>query len=80
MLQNILIRQILIASALSLLCTGFVYVHGGKASDGSSAQTDAVQNTGIYENTGEADFKAPQPGTYKLPPIKPAGDGNVITH
>jgi len=75
------IRKLAFALAIAMLVTGgaVAFSHATKANEGDAGQ-GAVQNSGVYENTGEAEFDAPIPGSYELHPIKPAGDGNVLTH
>ena len=61
------------------LGSGAVYALGTGSKDDHIAGHEN-QNTGLYENSGEAEFKAPKPGSYTLHPIKPAGDGQVLNH
>ena len=71
-------KMVFALTALSLsICSSVAY---GDSGHGASAETNTSQNTGLYENTGEGDFTPPKPGTYRLPPIKSAGDGNVLDH
>ena len=52
--------------------------------DGTEPEAPAAKQpqslTTLFPRTEEFDFEAPVPGTYELPILKLAGDGNVIDH
>jgi len=44
-----------------------------------AGETPPTQTELSWGRTAEFDYDPPKPGTYTLPPIKPAGDGDVLT-
>ena len=66
--------------ALALIAIVLACGFGAAANEGHAPHKSAQENTGLYVNTGDEDFVPPMPGSYKLPPIKSAGDGDVLTH
>jgi protein SCO1/2 len=46
--------------------------------DKTRAARSAAVIARLFPRSEDHDFAAPQPGTYKLPVIKPAGDGEII--
>ncbi|MCK5619966.1 MAG: hypothetical protein KAJ17_11220, partial [Candidatus Krumholzibacteria bacterium] len=59
----------------------FVFVVFVMSADGEQAKSGEVQYRPELElgRTAQYDYDPPEPGTYHLPAVKPAGDGNVLT-
>jgi len=82
-------RRPLWAAGIALICTSLITPlllwggAGAAAADdhASVSQQPAADKRPELElgRTEQYDYDPPEPGTYKLPVIKPAGDGNVLT-
>ena len=59
----------------------FVFIVFVMSADGEQAKAGEVQYRPELElgRTAQYDYDPPEPGTYHLPAVKPAGDGNVLT-
>lgn len=73
------IGPLMLATALFLLAQP-AFAHGPGSKDGHDGGTAGAIGSGVYNSEDGADFQPPEPGTYKLPPVKRTSDGEVISH
>jgi protein SCO1/2 len=62
----------------SLLAVAVATVLAGVSASHKTAQVDVVPLAKLFDDGRDKNFKAPSPGSYTLPVIKPAGGGQLL--